>query len=405
MRSGLALIACACACGVLAGCSGGSIGGLYQAETGQTATSSAGAKLTGTVHGGQQPITGAHVYLFAANAGVFTPNTNGYGNASLSLLTSASNTTLDSSGGATNGDYYVTTDSSGNFAISGDYTCAAGQQVYLYSLGGNPGSGTNAVASLMAVLGNCPTAGNFTAATPYIVVNEVSTIAAAYAVAGFATDPTHLSGSGTTLALTGIANAFANAANLGTLSTGVALATTPSGYGTVPRAEINTLADMLAACINSTGAITGPTNPTTCYTLFNGTLSGGSTGAIPNDTASAAINIAHNPGISDSINGPTLYGLITDSAPFQPTNPYSSAVAYVMPIVYGGVAAPRGIAIDGSGNVWMTGSIFSNVFELSSSGAILSGSSGYTGGGISRCERVYRQRTQCAGQYRNRRVR
>jgi len=32
-----------------------------------TPTSQPGIALTGAVHGGQQPITGAHVYLYAAN--------------------------------------------------------------------------------------------------------------------------------------------------------------------------------------------------------------------------------------------------------------------------------------------------------------------------------------------------
>ena len=137
MRVGLAVAAWGVV--LLAGCSGGALNSLDQAATG----SAAGARLAGVVHGGQQPIVGAHVYLFAAN-------TTGYGgagiaastsNASLSLLTSGSGTTQDVSGGATNGDYYVTTDGSGSFSISGDYTCTAGQQVYLYALGGNPGLG------------------------------------------------------------------------------------------------------------------------------------------------------------------------------------------------------------------------------------------------------------------------
>src|SRR5579884_243345 len=113
-----------------------------------------GAELRGSVHGGQQPIAGAHVYLFAAN-------TTGYGgagiarsssNASISLLNAASTGHSDSVGA------YVLTDANGNFSISGDYTCTPGQQVYLYALGGNPGGGTNSHAGLMAALGNCPAA-------------------------------------------------------------------------------------------------------------------------------------------------------------------------------------------------------------------------------------------------------
>jgi hypothetical protein len=122
-------------------------------------------------------------------------------------------------------------------------------------------------------------AGNFAAATPYIVVNEVSTVAAAYAMAGFATDATHVGSSGTALALTGIANAFANAAILA----GVALAVTPAGEWTVPLTETNMLANILAACVNSNGA------GSTCTTLFANAESAGLTGTAPTDTATVAI--------------------------------------------------------------------------------------------------------------------
>jgi hypothetical protein len=371
---------------LLAGCSGGVISGLQ--ETGAT-QATAGARLTGVVHGGQNPISGARVYLFAAASGASGAGAAAYGgsgiaasvnNASVSLLTSAGNTTLDQSGTATNGDYYVTTDSNGNFSITGDYSCTAGQQVYLYALGGNPGlgTGTNAAAGLMAALGNCPGGSSaFAAGTPYVVVNEVSTVAAAYAMAGFATDAVHVGSSGTALALTGIANAFANAGNLETLSTGAALATTPAGNGTVPQAEINTLANVLAACVNSNGAVTGPASATPCYTLFHHAESAGGTGTVPSDTATAAINIAHYP----AANVAALYGLSTAAPPFggaltaQP-NDFVVAVSFTG----AGLSAPFGIAIDGAGNAWSAGG--SSVAEQSSLGAVLTGTSGITGSGL-----------------------
>ena len=71
---------------------------------------------------------------------------------------------------------------SGRFTITGAYSCNPGSQVYLYALGGDPGAGVNSAAGLLAVLGNCPAPGNFLAATPFVSVNEVSTIAAAYAM-------------------------------------------------------------------------------------------------------------------------------------------------------------------------------------------------------------------------------
>ena len=335
-----------------------------------------GAAIQGKVHGGQQPIIGAHVYLFAANI-------TAYGASSISLL-NANTTGLSDSVGA-----YVLTSSAGAFTITGDYTCTAGQQVYLYALGGNPGSGTNSAAGLLAILGNCP--GPSFASSTFIWIDEVSTIAAAYAFSGFATDATHVSSSGTPLALTGIANAFANAANLETLSTGAALATTPAGNGTVPQPLINSLANIIAACVNSTGTITGPTNPTACYTLFNNATSNGtSTGAIPADTATAAINIAHNP----AVNIANLCSLQTAvAAPFLPdlacainsNNSYPPDFTIAISFTGGGFNSNNsgfGMAIDAAGNAWLANWLGSNVVEFSPTGAPLSPSTGYTGGGI-----------------------
>jgi hypothetical protein len=247
--------------------------------------------------------------------------------------------------------------------------------VYLYVLGGDPGLGTgvNAAAGLMAALGSCPTGGNFLSGTSpisYIVVNEVSTVAAAYAMAGFATDATHVGSSGTALAQTGIANAFANAANLETIGTGVALATTPTGNGTVPQAEIDTLANILAACVNSNGA------GSACTTLF---ANAESSGTAATDTATAAINIAHNPGA----NVATLYGLSTANPPFgsaltaQP-NDFTVALSFAG----GGLKESLSIAIDGSGDAWAANYSSSSVSEFSSAGVALSPSTGYTGGAL-----------------------
>jgi len=264
----------------------------------------------GVVHGGQQPISGAHVYLFAANTtGTAGPGVAASaGNASVSLLNAASTHNSDSLGA------YVLTDASGSFSITDDYSCVPNTQVYIYALSGNPGVGTNTAAGLLAVLGNCPASGNFLTATPFVSVNEVSTVVAAYSFAAFATDATHVSSSGSAFDQTAIADAFANAANLADIASGLAFTTTPFGNAIVPQSEINTLANILASCVNSAGTISGPTNPTACYTLFNSAKSQGSTGTVPTETATAAIDIAHNPSadISD------LFALPTAAAPFAP---------------------------------------------------------------------------------------
>src|ERR1700690_4123191 len=119
MRALCAVVTCSCGL-FLSGCS------FMPVETTSTNSPVPGAAMQGRVHGGQQPIVGAHVYLYAAN------NT-GYGNASVSLVTSATGNPADGSG-----NYYVITDANGDFGITGDYTCpSSASQVYLYSIGGN----------------------------------------------------------------------------------------------------------------------------------------------------------------------------------------------------------------------------------------------------------------------------
>jgi PKD repeat protein len=314
----------------------------------------AGAALTGSVMSGTQPVANAHVYLLAAN-------TTGYGgaglpasssNASVSLLNASLTGASDGIGG------YVTTNASGAFSMSGDYTCASGQQMYLYATGA-------AGAAWMAALGGCPgTSGPAIAAT----VNEVSTVAAAYAMAGFATDATHVSSSGTALAKVGIANAFLNAANLETLSTGAALAMTPAGNGTVPQTEINTLADILASCASG-GA--------QCAALFaDATADGTAAGEKPAETATAAINIAHHPGA----NVAGLYALAAGGA-FAP-GLTSAPLSYLLGINYINLVQGSELAVDGAGDVWVQNIVNSSLTELSSSGAILSGTTGLGMGSV-----------------------
>ncbi len=373
------LLVASSVCLLLTGCAVSTTGAL---------SPDAGATITGRVVGAQAPLVGAQVYLFAAN-------TTGYGgpgiaasssNASVSLLTNVPGSTmLDMSGGATNGDYYVATSGvtvscpgGGCFTITGDYSCTAGTPVYLYSLGGSQGGVASPAAGLLAA-GNCPSGGSLPSSL-YIVVNEVSTVAAAYSFAGFASDALHVSSSGTTLAQTGIANAFANPLNLVGTSTGAALATTPAGNGTVPQTTINTLANILAACVNSSGA-----GSSACSTLFSNAESAGSTGTSPTDTATAAINMAHNP----VANIAALYALSTATPPFAPAlSAQPNDFTIGLNFAGGGLLGCQNIAIDGTGNAWVANRASPlndgvyTITELSSSGSFQSGANGYGGGGL-----------------------
>jgi len=373
MRVALVILTSSCVF-YLAGCSG------TQLATPAKTNPVQGAAIRGKVHGGQTVISGASLYLYAASSA-------GYGSQSISLLNSNVLSQTPAGGQDTNGHYYVTTGSDGSFAITGDYTCpSTTSQLYLYAVGGNPGlppGSNNPSIGLLTALGTCQ-ANSTLSPTLYVVINEVTTVAAAYAFAGFATDPTHVASSGTPLAQLGIANAFANAGNLASTYTGTALTTTPAGNGTAPQVIVNTLADLLAACINSTGTVSGPSNPTVCYTLFNDLLSGGTTGSVPGDTATAAIYLAHNPGANLDALG-SLYETLPADLPFQPAvtagsgpNDLTVSIAFSD----GSLNKPLSIAVDGAGNVWLANYGGNSVTELSSLGVDLSGANGFTGGGM-----------------------
>ncbi|MGB9471197.1 MAG: hypothetical protein WBQ59_17750 [Candidatus Acidiferrum sp.] len=211
---------------------------------------------------------------------VLQVNSNAYSNSSVSLLSSATNNPADSIG------YYVVSGEYGRFSIAGDYTCSAGHQVYVYARGGNSGyDGSNSAIGLMASLGACPEAGNFATAAPFVFVNEVTTVAAAYAMAGIATDATHaVTAPAASIGMT-------NAADLANIATGVANAALPSKPEIhAPQTKIHTLANILSACINSSSP-----NSISCTALFSNARSNGTSGTTPDDTAAAAINIARNP--------------------------------------------------------------------------------------------------------------
>ena len=274
------------------------------------------ATLTGMVHGGQQGVSGSTIQLYAAGA-------TGYGSAGTPLLTKT-----------------VTTNGAGSFAITGDYSCpSASTQVYIVATGGNPGLalGTNNTAlTMMAALGPC---GNLTSST-FIFIDEVTTVASVYALAPFMS-----TGGGTKLGATstnaqGLANAFATVNNLVNTAQGTAPGPNLPTGATAPTAELNTLADLLSLCVNTSG-LAG-----VCTTLFTAATPGGL--SQPTNTIDAMLDIALNPGHNVS----TLFTLLTGIVPFEPTlaaapNDWTVATNYAG----GGLNKPQSIAVDGSGNV------------------------------------------------------
>jgi streptogramin lyase len=336
--------------------------------------------IKGVVHGGQQPLNGAHIYMYAAS-------TAGYGgngiaasssNASTSLLTAATGNPADG-----NGNFYVITDPYGNFDINGAFACTPNTQVYLYSIGGDPQvsgvgtpSGVNLAATMMAVVGNCASAtpsGAFPGVT-FVAINEASTAVTAFALAGFATDPLHIGApsavTGHTASGIGLANAFNTALNIVNQANGLPNATFPNNSGvTVPVERINTVADILAACVNSSGA-----GASGCSTLFTNTTYS----TAPTDTATAAINFAQNPGG----NLAALLKLPTIASPFQPFFSSANDLSLTLNYTGGGLNFAKSIAIDSTGNAWVVNQGGTSVTEISNIGTFLSGTNGFTGGGL-----------------------
>jgi hypothetical protein len=270
----------------------------------------AAAALRGSVYGGQQPVAASAVYLYAATSGsTATP--------SVSLLKASSGTVADGKG-----SYYAPTDANGNFNLAPGgtpaYTCTAGQQLYVISVGGNAGLGTNASLTIAAALGDCSTISTAT----YISMNEITTVAAAFALNSFAVSPTEISACASqtscnvSLATAAMATAFANVNTLVNTATGAPYSTTPTGGGVVPSSTIITLADIIATCVNSNGSVSATGlngGPTACYSLFS--LSKSTSGVMPTDTLTAILNIAKNP----TQNVSTLFALPAPvGAPFQP---------------------------------------------------------------------------------------
>jgi sugar lactone lactonase YvrE len=243
------------------------------------AVSVPGAALHGMVHGGQQPVKNSSIQLYAVGSG-------GDGSASTPLLS-----------------HPVLTDGGGNFNITGLYACpSASTLVYIVSIGGDPGMGANNPnLAEMAALGPC---GNLSAST-YIVITEVTTAASVYELAPYMTSYSAVGHSGSDLA--DITAAFAAVNELVDIATGTTPGTgLPSGQG-VPVEQINTLADILASCVNSAGGTAG--DPSVCGRLATYT---GLTGQA--DTIAAMLQIARNP----SLNTTGLYSLISPNSPFQP---------------------------------------------------------------------------------------
>jgi streptogramin lyase len=338
-RTGVIAVLAAIAALVLAGCGGsGSSGGRTMP-----------AAFAGRVDGGgpQNPISGAGVTLYAMAA-------SGYGTGASSLAT-------------------ATTGSDGSFSF-GSYTCPAGNpQTYVTATGGNAGSGSNSAIGLMSLTGPC----NSLSSSTFVTLNELATVAAEFALAQFSDSTGTDFGTSSTNA-TGLNNAvnlaesdlvvsyLASGGN--PANTGIPASFLPwsSGSSTCTASQncdglerIDTLANILASCIN-----TGGPSSTQCSTLLSGTGSG-------TTTLAAAHYIAAHPASNVS----TIYGIspppeLTLFAPALSSAPGDWTLALNFNPSGAGFNGPQNLAIDASGDAWVGNVSGDSVTELSPSGGL-----------------------------------
>jgi len=275
---------------------------------------------TGQVLSGTTPVSGATIQLYAAGSG-------GNATAATPMLTQ----TVISSG-------------IGRFTLTGLYTCgqsstgstiSGSNQVYLVATGGTTSTTSttsNPASILVAAIGPCS---NLASTTPF-TLNELTTAAAAWALAPFSSSSTNIGATSTNTL--GITNAFLDAALLANPATG-APATLPAGL-TVETGKLAALADALNSCTSSGS----------CTTLFTAATPTNATTA-PADTFTAALNIVHNPGQ----NVAAVYAAIPATPPFATTPLTQSPNDWTMSLTVtgGGLASPTALDIDSLNNVWV----------------------------------------------------
>jgi hypothetical protein len=331
--------------------------------------------VSGNVHGGTQGISGSTVQLWQTG-------TTGYG-AGATLLA----TTYSSVG---NGSFSFPNP----VTITSDCSTTAPQGPYTYvtAAGGDPSSSFPASATVKPTRDNkgillvgmigCGAVNS----TTTVVIDEVTTVAAGYALGNFSAVTSVSEANGDTLPqlnigapttnYQGLADAVANAALLANVNTGQA--TTSTSTLEVPTAAVNTVADLIASCANSATAPYAP-----CPTIFG--YATPPNGATPGNVYQVVENIAKYPGnnVTNLLSSSTAY------APYQPTmaggasangttsvlNDLSLGVAYLnTSLATTAGSSPVGLTIDSFDNVWVTGgstgtttSTYNYISELSSS--------------------------------------
>ncbi len=312
--------------------------------------------MSGTVVAGTQPVAGATFSLWSAG------------------------TTVTQVGP------FIATDSTGQFTLH--FNCpSANAPMFVIAAGGNAGSGgANLHISLASALGPC---GSMPST---IVVNELTSAAAAYAFSGLA--PAAGSGAvGFQGNAIGLSNAFALVSKLVVAGTGLFNASGHETNTSAVQQELDTLANAMAACNNSNNV---SSTSAVCAELFScaqanatfvstGQACTGGTSTAVTDTMNAALSIAQNAGLASSAG---IFDVAAASAAYSPAlaavpNDFSLSLIYQ-------VKNFGPLSIDASGNVWILSDNPSSgtpptlsVAEFDATGFLISPTTGWTTGGIS----------------------
>jgi streptogramin lyase len=290
----------------------------------------AGSAFSGKVMAGQLPLVGATVQVYAAGTG-------GNGSAPTALLSAP-----------------LVTDANGAFSVAAAFTCPYSNSVlYAVASGGQAGTSgaANAGIVLASVLGEC---GSLTSGASF-TINEATTVATAYAMAQFMSAGGKIGAAATNSS--GIELAAATAANLVDMQTGAVPGANFPATGTAPIARIDALANLLNACVVSSGAASSA-----CTQLDAATANAEGT---PANTLDAAMNLVKQPGA----NVAALSMLSAASSAYAPALTAAPS-DWTLFVTYtgGGMNNPSALSIDSTGKVWVANyfsvaSLFSNTGE------------------------------------------
>jgi streptogramin lyase len=207
-----------------------------------------------------------------------------------------------------------------------------------------------------------------------VVINELSTVAAAYAFAQFfdQSNPelSGANGAPGTGQYIGITNAGATlATNLVNIARGSPAATLTTGSNSP--ATLNSLADILVFCVNA------PSPYTNCDMLFSA-VPVPTGGSAPTNTLQAALDIALSPGKAVA----SIFAFLAQVPVTLPYTPVLTAApdSWLLALNFnpGDLSGIDFIALDQAGDVWITDGTTNAVSELSPGGAELSPSGGYS---------------------------